>query len=63
MISPENPWITRTEAAPEETEDLTVRRLPLAEAIAMVRRGEITDSISVIALLALAAEPSWLSFR
>ncbi|MDP4584056.1 MAG: NUDIX hydrolase [Verrucomicrobiales bacterium] len=48
--------LTQSEASPEETEDLAIRRLPLQEAIAMVRRGEITDSISVIALLALAAE-------
>lgn len=44
------------EAAPEETEELRLRRLPLAEAVAMVKRGEITDSISVIALLSLALE-------
>lgn len=48
--------LSQAEACPEETERLQVRRLPLAEAVAMVRRGEITDSISVIALLALAAE-------
>jgi len=48
--------LTQAAADPEETEDLRVRRLPLSEAIDMVRRGEITDSISVIALLALAAE-------
>ena len=47
--------LTRAEASPEETEDLAIRRLPLPEAIAMVHRGEITDSISVIALLALAS--------
>ena len=35
----------------EETEDLEIRKLPLAEAIAMARRGEITDAISVAALL------------
>lgn len=46
------------EAAPEETEELCVRRLPLSEAVAMVKRGEITDSISVIALLCLALERS-----
>lgn len=45
--------LTKAEADPEETEALQVRRLPLEEAIAMVRRGEITDSISVIALLAV----------
>lgn len=43
-------------ANPEESEALLIRRLPLSEAIAMVSRGEITDAISVIALLALAAE-------
>ena len=48
--------LTQAEADPEETEALQVRRLPLSEAIAMVRRGEITDSISVIALLAVAVE-------
>jgi 8-oxo-dGTP pyrophosphatase MutT (NUDIX family) len=48
--------LTQAEADPEETEDLKVRRLPLSEAIAMVRRGEITDSISVMALLAVAVD-------
>lgn len=48
--------LTQSAAEPEETEELRLRRLPLSEAIAMVRRGEITDSISVIALLAVAAE-------
>jgi 8-oxo-dGTP pyrophosphatase MutT (NUDIX family) len=48
--------LTQAEAEPEETEDLRLRRLPLGEAITMVRRGEITDSISVIALLAMAVE-------
>lgn len=38
-------------AEPEETEDLQVRKLPLAEAVEMVMRGEITDSLSMIALL------------
>ena len=35
----------------EETEDLEIRKLPLAEAVAMARNGEITDAISVAALL------------
>ena len=48
--------LTQAEASPEETELLQLRRLPLREAIAMVRRGEITDSISVIALLVLALD-------
>lgn len=38
-------------AEPEETEDLQVKKLPLQEAIDMVMRGEITDSLSVMALL------------
>ena len=38
----------------EETEDLEIRKLPLAEAVAMARRGEITDAISVAALLRVA---------
>lgn len=35
----------------EETENIDIRRLPLAEAIAMADRGDITDAISVAALL------------
>lgn len=40
-------------AAPEETEELEVRRVPLAEAFRMVHAGEITDAIAVAALLKL----------
>jgi hypothetical protein len=40
----------------EATEDIEVKKLPLKEAIAMVKRGEITDAISVAALLRLALE-------
>jgi len=42
-----------TEGAPEfeETEDLTIRRMLLHQAIRMVIDGEITDAISVAALL------------
>jgi 8-oxo-dGTP pyrophosphatase MutT (NUDIX family) len=42
------------EAAPDETEKLHVKRLPLTEAIAMARDGRIKDSPSVLALLCLA---------
>lgn len=38
-------------AQPEETEDLQLRRLPLSEAVDMVRRGKITDALSMVALL------------
>jgi len=41
-------------AAPEETEKLEVRRVPLAEAIAMALDGRIRDSVSVLGLLRLA---------
>ena len=42
------------ETAFEETEDLQIRKLPLAEAVAMIRRGEITDAMTVAALLSVA---------
>ncbi len=35
----------------DEDEDLQIRKLPLSEAVAMVECGEITDAISVAALL------------
>jgi len=40
----------------EETEKLEIRRLPLTEAIAMAINGEITDAISVAALLRISQE-------
>ena len=43
------------EADFDEMEDLAIRKLPLAEAVDMVMRGEITDAISVAALLRIAA--------
>lgn len=45
--------LTLGEARPEETEELTIKRLPLAEAIEMTLRGEIQDALSVAALLKL----------
>ena len=38
-------------AQPEETEELIVRRLPFSEAVEMVMSGEITDALSMIAIL------------
>lgn len=38
----------------EDSEDIELKKLPLTEAIAMVERGEITDAISVAALLRVA---------
>ena len=43
--------LSMTEAAPEETEDLQVRKVSLNEAVEMCMCGEITDSLSSIALL------------
>jgi 8-oxo-dGTP pyrophosphatase MutT (NUDIX family) len=37
----------------DETEDLEIRKLPLADALAMIERGEITDAISVAAILSV----------
>jgi len=46
--------LTRGEAQPEETEELTLKRVPLAEAVDMVMRSEITDSITVCGILMAA---------
>jgi 8-oxo-dGTP pyrophosphatase MutT (NUDIX family) len=37
-------------AAPEETEQLLIKKLPFEEAAAMVEKGQITDSMSVAAI-------------
>jgi 8-oxo-dGTP pyrophosphatase MutT (NUDIX family) len=46
--------LSPTSQALDVTEDIEVRKLSLEGAIAMVERGEITDAISVAALLKLA---------
>ncbi len=43
--------LTQGEAAPEETEDLKLMKIPFSEAYQMVIDGNITDSISVAAIL------------
>lgn len=48
--------LTFAQAQPEDTEALEVVRLPLTEAIQMARDGRIRDSVSVLALLAVAAQ-------
>lgn len=40
----------------DDSEDIEVKKLPLRDAIDMALRGEITDAISVAALLRLAVE-------
>ena len=41
--------------SPDAQEVLAERRLPFAEALALVRRGEISDAVSVVALLTVQA--------
>jgi len=48
--------LTAGEPEPGETEDLSVKRLPLSDAVAMALDGRITDAISVAALLRIAVE-------
>lgn len=48
--------LERGEADPEGTEQLEVRWVAFPEALRMVHAGEITDSISVIALLKLSTD-------
>jgi 8-oxo-dGTP pyrophosphatase MutT (NUDIX family) len=43
--------LTQGETEFEETEDLQIIKLPLAEAVEQVMKGKITDAISVAALL------------
>lgn len=58
-VSNERAWLyvarglTQAETEPDDTEQIVVRRLPLAEAIAMAEHGEIRDVMSVVALLRL----------
>jgi len=40
-----------TDINPDETELLTLRKMPLTEAIEMMERGTITDTMSIIALM------------
>ena len=46
-----------TEAQPEATEKLSIKRLPLEEAIEMARNGTIRDGMSVMGLLWLGSQP------
>ena len=55
--------LTQGETAFEDTEDLKIRRLPLAEAIEMAKDGRITDCLSVAGLLRLALDPAFGTTR
>lgn len=43
--------LTMGKSQPEETEQLHIRRLPFSEVVDMVMQGEITDALSMIAIL------------
>lgn len=43
--------LTFGEAAPEESEDLKIKKIPFSEAVDMVMRGEITDSLAMIGIM------------
>lgn len=45
--------LTQGQTEFEETEDLDIRKLPFADAHRMVMNGEITDSLSMVAILKL----------
>ncbi len=45
--------LTQGETEFEETEDLEIRKLPFRDAVEMVLEGEITDSLSMVAILKL----------
>jgi len=47
--------LTQGQTEFEETEDLEVRKLPFAAALQLVNDGEITDAISICAILRVAA--------
>jgi len=42
--------LTMGAAEPEETEELQLKKMPFEEALAMCLRGEITDSLTLLAL-------------
>lgn len=46
----------------DPTEDIELRKLPLAEAVDMVMKGEITDALSVAALFRLAVDERFNKF-
>ncbi len=46
--------LTQSESQPEETEQLQIKKMPLAEALSMVLADKITDSMSVAGILKVA---------
>jgi len=43
--------LTEGESEPEDSEDLTIKKIPFSEAYDMVMNGEITDSLSMVGIL------------
>ena len=43
--------LSQGESAPDETEQLQIRKVPLRQAVHMVESGEIKDSLSIIGIL------------
>ena len=43
--------LSAVEAQPEDTEDITIRRVPFAKVLEKVVKGEITDAVTVAAIL------------
>lgn len=54
--------LTQGDAALEATEDITVKYLPIKEAVAMIYRNEIVDAMSVAALLKVACAEEYRQF-
>ena len=50
--------LSEGDTAFEETEDLQLLKLPLADAVQLVIDGDITDAVSVAGLLRLAMDPT-----
>lgn len=50
--------LSEGDTALEETEDLQLLKLPLADAVQLVIDGDITDAVSVAGLLRLAMDPT-----
>jgi 8-oxo-dGTP pyrophosphatase MutT (NUDIX family) len=46
--------LTSVTAAPDETEELALKKIPFRDALSMVEDGVITDSLSIIAILRTA---------
>ena len=54
--------LSKTHTSHEDTEDISVKHLPLKEAIKMVHSGEIVDSMSVASLLKAACDSRFIVF-